>query len=119
MVNIAKKIKKHQQVLTTYVEQLAKERNESLGSIGGYQAITDLTHNQFQLIHIAWYDRQYSFKVLLHFSIHPETGNIWVQQNNTEIPLDADFSERGIPKSNLVLGFRPADMRELSNYAVM
>ena len=119
MVNIEKKIKHHQHVLTAYVEQLAKERNESLGSTGGYQAVTDIKHNQFQLIHISWFGRQHSFKVLLHFSIHPETGNIWVQQNNTEIPLDTDFSDMGIPKSHLVLGFRPADMRELSNYAVM
>jgi XisI protein len=64
------------------------------------------------------FDRQYSFKVLLHFSIHPETGNIWVQYNSTEIDLGTDFSNMGIPKSHLVLGFRPADMRELSDFAV-
>lgn len=119
MDNLEKKIKKHQKVLTNYVEKLAKERNESLGSTGGYQAITDLKHNQFQLIHISWFERQFHFKVLLHFSIHPETGNIWVQQNNTEIPLDVDFGNMGIAKSRLVLGFRPADMRELSGFAVM
>ena len=119
MVNLEKKIKLHQKVLTNYVEQLAKERNESLGSIGGYQAVTDKKHNQFQLIHISWFERKFYFKVLLHFSIHPETGNIWVQQNNTEIPLETDFSNMGIPKSHLVLGFRPADMRELSDFAVM
>ena len=119
MDNLEKKIKHHQKILSNYVEQLAKERNESLGSTGGYQAITDLKHNHFQLIHISWHDRQFYFKVLLHFSIHSKTGNIWVQQNNTEIPLDVDFSKMGIPKSHLVLGFRPADMRELSDYAVM
>jgi XisI protein len=119
MVNLEKKIKSHQKVLTNYVEQLAQERNESLGSTGGYQAVTDVKHNQFQLIHISWHERKFYFKVLLHFSIHPETGNIWVQQNNTEIPLDTDFNAMGIPKSNLVLGFRPADMRELSDFAVM
>jgi XisI protein len=119
MVSLEKKIKLHQKTLANYVEQLAKERNESLGSTGGYQAVTDLKHNQFQLIHISWHERQFYFKVLLHFSIHPETGNIWVQQNNTEIPLDVDFSNLGIPKSHLVIGFRPADMRELSEYAVM
>jgi hypothetical protein len=118
MVSLEKKIQHHQNVLSHYVERLAKERNESLGSIGGYQAITDIKHNQFQLIHISWFERQHSFKVLLHFSIHPETGNIWVQYNSTEIDLDHDFSEMNIPKSHLVLGFRPSDMRELSDFAV-
>ncbi|MEY3240335.1 MAG: hypothetical protein RIR11_1773 [Bacteroidota bacterium] len=118
MADLEKKIQHHQDILSRYVEQLAQERNESLGSIGGYQAVTDTKHNQFQLIHISWFERQYSFKVLLHFSINAQTGNIWVQQNSTEIDLDTDFRDMGIPKTHLVLGFRPADMRELSDFAV-
>ena len=118
MLNLEKKIAHHQNILSHYVEKLAQERNQSLGSTGGYQAVTDIKHNQFQLIHISWFERQYSFKVLLHFCINPETGNIWVQQNSTEIDLDTDFRDMGIPKSHLVLGFRPADMREFSDFAV-
>lgn len=119
MENIIAKIQKHQAILTTYLENLARERNESLGSIGGYQAITDLIHNQFQLIQIGWLREKFHFRVLLHFSIHPETGNIWVQQNNTEIELDKELGALGVPKHHLVLGFRPADLRALSEYAVM
>jgi len=118
MENVANKIKNHQKVLTNYIEQLAKERNESLGSNGGYQAITDLIHNHFQLVRMGWHGGQFYFRVLLHFNIHPETGNIWVQQNNTEIPLDLELGALGVPKSHLVLGFRPTDMRALSEYAV-
>jgi len=101
------------------LENLARGRNESLGSIGGYQAVTDLIHNQFQLMQIGWLRGDFHFRVLLHFSIHPETGNIWIQQNNTEIELDAELEALGVPKSHLVLGFRPADLRVLSAYAVM
>jgi len=119
METIVDKIKNYQGILTTYVENLAKEYNESLGSLGGYQAITDLITNQFQLIQIGWLKEKFHFYVLLHFSIHPETGNIWVQQNNTEIELDAELEALGVPKSHLVLGFRPADLRALSEYAVM
>lgn len=119
METVANKIKKHQAILANYLENLTKEYNESLGSIGGYQAITDLIHNQFQLIQIGWIKEKFHFYVLLHFSIHPETGNIWVQQNNTEIELDKELGALGVPKHHLVLGFRPADLRALSEYAVM
>ncbi len=119
MENLAKKVKFHQNILTNYLENLAQQRNESLGSPGGYQAITDLIHNQFQLMRIGWYQDKFHFRVLMHFSIHPETGNIWVQQNNTEIELDKELGALGVPKQHLVLGFRPADLRALSEYAVM
>ena len=118
MENIMRKIQKHQRALTEYLERIANERNESLGSIKGYQAITDTLHNHFQLVQITWYKEQFIFQVLMHFQIHPETGNIWVQQNNTENIIDEELAEWDIPKSNLVLGFRPADMRALSPFAL-
>ncbi len=118
MENVAEKIKKYQQILSNYIDALAEERNNSLGSLGGYQAITDTIHNQFQLVRMGWHGGQFYFRVLIHFSINAETGNIWVQQNNTEIPLDNDLADFGISKKQLVLGFRSADMRALSDYAV-
>ncbi len=116
---IINKIKKHQLLLQQYVENLANERNNSLGSNGGYQAITDTVHNHFQLMRISWQGGQFFYNILLHFHINPDTGNIWVQQNNTDLPLDEAFEAMGIPKNNLVLGFRPQEIRAYSDYAVM
>jgi hypothetical protein len=118
MEKVSSKIKKYQKILATYVESLAEERNLSLGSSKGYQPVTDFIHNQFQLIQVNWIGSKYAYKVLLHLSIHPETGNIWVLQNNTELDLDQYFQNMNIPKSSIVLGFRPLEMRALSNYAV-
>lgn len=58
------------------------------------------------------------YAVLLHLDINAETGNIWVQQNNTEILIDIDLAEKGVPKNHFVLGFRPASMRSFSDYAM-
>ena len=113
------KIKKHQTALTQYLDKLAIQRNESLGSPKGYQAVIDLQRNQFQLAQIGWYKDEFIFQVLMHFSIHPETGNIWVQLNNTEIQIDRELAHWKIPKSCLVLGFRPTALRQLSEFAVM
>lgn len=118
MEKISSKIKKYQKSLADYVENLAAERNQSLGSSKGYLPITDFIHNQFQLVQAAWIGNKYAYKVLLHLSIHQETGNVWVMQNNTELDLEQDFQAMSIPKSSIVLGFRSLEMRALSNYAV-
>ncbi len=118
MEKISSKIKKYQKSLASYIEMLAEDRNHSLGSNKGYQPVTDFIHNQFQLIQVNWIGNKYTYKVLLHLSINSETGNIWVLQNNTELDLDQDFQKMNIDKSSIVLGFRPLEMRLLSNYAI-
>ena len=57
--------------------------------------------------------------VLIHLFIHPEMGNIWIQQNNTERLIDEDLRELiDLPNEHLVLGFSPEYMRVHSAYGV-
>jgi hypothetical protein len=112
------KIKKYQKILATYIQELADENNTSLGNDVTYQAIIDVKANHFQLVRMGWQQNRSLYAVLIHLDINAETGNIWVQQNNTEILLDEDLEKKGIPKKHFVLGFRPAQMRVFSDYAV-
>ncbi len=118
MDNIALKINKHQEILSQYIRKLAYDHNNALGNSMTYQSIIDLQENHFQLVRIGWYEQRFLYSVLIHLDINPKTGNIWIQQNNTEILLDVDLGKLGIPKNNLVLGFRPAEMRPYSDFAV-
>ena len=111
-------IKKYQKILATYIQELAHDYNTSLGNDATYQAIIDTKTNHFQLVRIGWRQNKSLYAVLIHLDINTETGNIWVQQNNTEILLDEDLEKKGIPKKHFVLGFRPAQMRAFSDYAV-
>ncbi|MEM0993448.1 MAG: element excision factor XisI family protein [Bacteroidota bacterium] len=116
-INITKK--DYNNLLVTYVRSLAKRYNESLGSSKDYYAIVDLEEQQFQFLRMGWHKHKFLFCVLIHLSIHPETGNIWIQQNNTEIQIDLDLRVlAGVPNEHLVLGFIPASMRPYSEYAV-
>ena len=119
MDTTALKIKKHQEALTKYLIGLANYYNNALGNDLTYQAVIDTQNNHFQLLKLGWADDKFYYRILMHFDIHPETGNIWVQQNNTEILIDEDLEEYDIPKKHFVLGFRPASMRPHSKYAVM
>jgi XisI protein len=111
------KIKKHQRVLMAYITKLAKERNESLGNDMTYQSIFDIKSNHFQLVRMGWYKDSFLYSVLIHFDISLLTGNIGVQQNNTEIPIDEDLAVYGISKKNIVVGFHLETMRPFSDFA--
>lgn len=117
MADINDKIVKHQQVLVDYLETLAREYNTALGGTADCQVIADPHHHHYQLTRIGWHNRRYYFSVLMHFSIKPD-GKIWIAQNNTEILVGRALEEKGIEKSDIVVGFRPEYLRPATGYAV-
>lgn len=116
----ALKIETYQKVLASYFTQLANQANHEIQNQNvEHQAIIDTINNHFQLIVIGWEDDLFIHEVLIHLHIHPETGNIWIYQNNTEIELDEVLGKIAeIPKKHFVLGFSPDYVREHSDYAV-
>lgn len=118
MDNIQSKIVKHQKVLAEYITELAEERNNGIGRKLTYQAIIDTKNNHFQLVKLGWLKQRYIYKVLMHLDISSETGNIWVQQNNTEMLIDRDLAKYDIPQKHFVAGFHPPNMREDTEFAV-
>ena len=54
--------------------------------------------------------------VLLHLDIKPD-GKVWVQQNNTEHLLAQELPPYGVPVEDIVVGFRPAYMRGMTEAA--
>lgn len=112
------KIQKNQKILTQYIQELADHYNNALGNKLVYQGILDTQNNHFQLVKMGWLEDRFVFSVLIHLDISSKTGNIWIQQNNTEILLENDLKKYNISKKNLVLGFRPESMRKYSEFAV-
>jgi hypothetical protein len=118
MESLINKIKQRQEILSEYFQHLTSQKNELIDSTGDYVSVIDKKRNHYMLIRLGWSETGYIHKVLLHIDINHETGNLWVQQNNTEILPDQDLAEKGILRSDFVLGFRPAWMRGLSGLAV-
>lgn len=118
MDSVISKIEQHTSIVSQYLHDLAKEKNEALGNEMTYQAVVDAEHKHFLLIQMGWQEHTFLYSVLIHMDIHPETGNIWIQQNNTEILIAQEMGKREIPKAHFVLGFRPEHMRVHSDYAV-
>jgi hypothetical protein len=118
MESLNEKIHKRQEILSEYINLLSLEKNSNSGTNGNYASVIDKEGNHFMLIRVGWTEQGFIHKVLLHIDINAETGNLWIQQNNTEILPDKDLEAKGITRADFVLGFRPAWMRGLSGLAV-
>lgn len=80
------------------------------------EVIADRESNNFQLLHVGWKGNQYQFFVAFHLSIINE--KIWLQWNRTEHEVVDYLMERGVPKSDIVLGLKPPYVRKHTGFAV-
>ena len=119
MDKLSIKIQQNQKILTQYIQTLAKQYNTALGNKMIYQSLIDTKNNHFQLLKMGWQNDQFIYNVLLHLDINAQSGNIWIQRNNTEILLENDLKKFNVTKKQLVLGFRPESMRKYSEFAVV
>ena len=109
------KITQYQQIITQLLEEYAaippsyptKLRDE---------VVADTVRNHFQLVSLGWEENKFIHEVIFHLDIIE--GKIWVQRNNTEADLSGELTDRGIPKSDIVIGFQSPAIRSQTGYAV-
>ncbi|MEO0406661.1 MAG: XisI protein [Cyanobacteria bacterium P01_A01_bin.135] len=80
------------------------------------EIICDSEHDHYQLTYIGWEEQQRVFNLILHFDIRD--GKILVQHNGTETAIAQVLTDRGVPASDIVLGFHSPFKRQFSGYAV-
>ena len=108
-------IKKYQQAILDILEPFAAQQIANPGL--EKQLIADLVRHRFQVIIQGWENgNKFVNSTLLHLEIKED--KIWVQQNWTEIQIAQELVKRGVPATQIVLGFLPEYMREDSAYAV-
>jgi hypothetical protein len=81
-----------------------------------YELIFDNEHNHYQLFKVGWTENLFRVcSIALHFDI--KDGKIWLQHSAFEADIAAELVEKGVPKSDIVLGFFAPYRRKLSEYA--
>jgi hypothetical protein len=110
---------KYQQIicelLAEYEAYLSKARGLK-GQILTPEIVVDTKHNRFQLLLKGWKGYQYTFKIAFHLDII--NGKIWLQQNNTEFRIADELMEKGVPKTDIVLGFILPQQRQYTDFAM-
>lgn len=75
--------------------------------------IFDRQNDRYQLLCQGWTTGE---KRVFHPMIHIEIiqGRVWIQHNQSDLDIGEALSERGIPKSQIVLGLHPPSIRQLN-----
>lgn len=108
-----KKLKKYQTILEAYLQE---EANDKVIPGIEFQVIIDKHNNHFQLVETGWYDGHYIYSVIFHFQIKPN-GKIWLLINNSDILVADELMRRGVPASDIVLGFHSEEVRPFTGFA--
>jgi len=104
------KINQYKRIVRTLVEEVAAmaPSDEQVEN----QLITDNKHGHYLLYSVGWENEDYrEYGSFVHIDIKAD-GKIWIQHDGTDLKLALLLIEQGVPKDDIVLGFRAPFRRE-------
>lgn len=76
------------------------------------QVIIDEKGGHFLLLDLGWQHKQRIYLPFVHIDVMPD-GKVWIQHDGTDLRIAELLAEKGIPKKEMVIGFRAPHVREL------
>lgn len=107
------KLAKYREIIQTLLSEYSNRRSDN--EIDS-QCIFDTQRDHYQVVNVGWSNDRRVYGCVMHFDL--KDGKIWLQYNGTEIDVGQELVDRGVPKSDIVLGFQPPYRRPLTDYAV-
>ncbi|MGH9845216.1 MAG: XisI protein [Blastocatellia bacterium] len=75
----------------------------------------DRERDQYALVTLGWEGVHHHYSVVAHLEI--VNGKIRIQEDNTEEGMATDLEAAGVPKDQIILGFRHPNLRPYTEYA--
>ena len=98
------KVKTYQKILLSFLEDYSKITYANAPNLE-QQILVDTKRNHFQLVSIGWQKSKFIYDVVFHFDI--KNGQVWIQQNWTDVKLRQELVERGVENKDIFVGFSP------------
>ena len=80
------------------------------------EAVIDDEHGHYEVVQVGWDGVRRVHGSVVHLDIIGE--KIWIQYDGTSPPVADELVRAGVPKTDIVPGFHPQDVRRLTEYAV-
>ena len=93
-------------------EYVNEQSQEDLKNI---EIVLDTERDRYLLVYVGWHDEERVYGCPIHISI--KDGKIWIQRDFTEEGIANKLVELGVPKSDIVLGFRSPYVRQFTGFA--
>ncbi len=94
-------------ILTIFNEAIETETDRDVET----QMVCDEVRDRYLLLGQGWRGQERVYAVWMHLEIRE--GQIWIQRNQTEVDLEAELLQLGIPQTAIVLGLIPPSYRAL------
>lgn len=107
--------------LATYreiIQNILKEHTQYPYSHGSIKHVTvfDTFGDHYLLMAEGWNKRSRIHDCMIHVDIID--GKFWIQYDGTEYGIAQELLDAGVPKENIVLGFKSAELRRYTEFAV-
>lgn len=107
--------------LDVYRQIIEKVMNDYVAvpyAYGDIQAevVFDRSHDRYLIMTLGWDDHKRVHGCIVHIDIID--GKLWIQRDGTEQGIALDLTEAGVPKEKIVLGFRPLEIRQYTEYSI-
>ncbi len=80
-------------------------------------SVSDREKDRYLLLEEGWEGKKRVHGVLADLEIRD--GKVWIQADNTDRPFAEELLRLGIPREQIVLGFRSPERRAASDFAVV
>jgi hypothetical protein len=109
------KIKDYQAKIVALLKEYSQQYDAKYPELKD-EVICDYQNNHFQLVTSGWEDNRYRYIISFHFHIK-EDGKVWLLVNNTDIRIAEELVIKGVPRTDIVLGFQRPIHRQFTDFA--
>ncbi|MDZ7292332.1 MAG: XisI protein [candidate division KSB1 bacterium] len=81
------------------------------------ETIFDTERDHYELVHVGWHNKKRIHGSIIHVDIKDD--KIWIQHDGTSDGIADELVAAGIPKEDIVLGFRYPKFRKYTEYAAI
>ncbi|NEQ71111.1 MAG: XisI protein [Symploca sp. SIO2D2] len=99
-----------QQVFNDYIEFIGEAEDIQL------DLVIDRERDRYLLVEVGWENGYRIYGTVLHIDIID--NKLWIQHDGTEEGIADELVTLGIPKQQIVLGFKPIDRRQVTEFAI-
>ncbi|HYH65338.1 MAG TPA: XisI protein [Urbifossiella sp.] len=78
--------------------------------------VSDAGRDEYVILDRGWRNGRRVDDVIVHARI--ADGKVWVEQDWTDGGIATELVRAGVPRSDIVLGFHPPELRHLTDFAV-
>lgn len=110
------KLSSYKAIVRNIVEETGKLGERPENPIKN-QIIIDDKRGHYLLYFNGWNGQKRTYGCYLHIDVRPN-GKVWLEHDGTDLLIAQQLIEKGIPKSDIVLGFQAPIKRPDTGFAI-